>query len=191
MMTKIELAVLPLKNDAVERARQEGEKEVQYVRDELAKNDGDINKAAPYPRTTGLSALYGTAYHTARSRYSRFHGISVEDQSRSNSHRVDDPHYVTVCPEKSKRYVEQRMLWAAEDYDAFVRKLVAKIGDTTDAYLIGNHVWGYSTLIVTKPGGEKQAWKTQQITNHSKLGKPFLQWPSRRLKSVPKEALAA
>jgi hypothetical protein len=86
---------------------------------------------------------------------------------------------------KVRRFIKQRMEWAAADYDAFVIKLVKKIGEVKKAELHGNHVWGYSTLIVTIPDGEVQAWKTQQIVNHSKLGKPFNQWPTRRMKKVP------
>lgn len=190
-MNKIEIAVMPLKNDAVERARQEGEREVEAVRNELAKHDGDINKAAPYPRSSGKNALYGVDYHIARARYSRFHALTRTDTTKPASYRPHEPHYVIVAEDKAKAYVEQRMLWAAADYDSFVAKLIAKIGDVTDARLIGNHVWSYSTLVVTKPGGEVQAWKTQQIVNYSKLGKPFNQWPTRRLSKVPPEALAA
>jgi len=184
-MNPIEKVVKPLKKHAIERAKQEAEAAIQRVREDLADAGGDINKAAPYPENFGPNALHGYAREGARLRYQKFHSLVKPDPNHRSSFQRGAPHFVVIDEDKVVRFIEQRMEWAALDYDAFVAKLVKKIGEVTKAKLHGNHVWDYSTLIVTKPDGEVQAWKTQQIVNHSKLGKPFNQWPTRRLKQVP------
>jgi hypothetical protein len=180
-MNPIEKAVLPLKKDAIARAKQAAEETIERMRVRLAEAGGDVNKAAPYPR----SSSYGIDHAIARMRYNDFRSVVKADPAHRPSYGMNGPYYVIMDDEKVARFIEQRMEWAAADYDSFVIKLVAKIGDVKKAKLHGNHVWGYSTLIVTKPDGEVQAWKTQQIVNHSKLGKPFNQWPTRRMKRVP------
>lgn len=185
-MNLIEKVVLPLKKDAIKRAKQMAETEVANIRDDLATAGGDINKAAPYP-----AGGYGYTHEIARRRYQKFHALTKSDPDHRRAFSSREPYYVVVDDDKVKLFIEQRMEWAAADYDAFVAKLVKKIGDVTKAKLVGNHVWDYSTLIVTKPDGEVQAWKTQQIVNYSKLGKPFNQWPTRRMKKVPDMKKAA
>lgn len=190
-MNPIEKAVLPLKKDAITRARQSAEAKIDRVRIELDEAGGDINKAAPYPRKFGAGALYGITYQVAKMRYNLFRSVTVQDPAHRPSYRESEPSYAILDADRIKRFIQQREEWAAADYDAFVVKLVNKIGEVKKAKLHGNHVWGYSTLIVTKPDGEVQAWQTQQIVNHSKLGKPFNQWPTRRLKNVPDMKAAA
>lgn len=189
-MNPIEKVVAPLKKDAIERARQEAVAEVEEVRKELAAAKGNINKAAPYPKSWGKGALYGIGYELARIKHNRYHALADRDPSRqpSATHKPGEPYFVLIDEERVTSYIDARKRWAGEDYDAFVAKLVRKIGEVKKAELIGNHVWSYSTLIVTMPDGEMQAWKTQQIVNHSKLGKPFNQWPTRRMKKVPEAA---
>ena len=83
---------------------------------------------------------------------------------------------------KIDRFVAARKEQAAAEYDAFIAKLVKKIGPVVTAELDGNHVWSHSILTVVLKSGEQQRWKTQQITNISKYGKHFNQWPSRKMK---------
>jgi len=180
-MNPIEKAVLPLKKDAIARAKETAEQMIERIRSDLDEAGGDINKAAPYPK----SSDYGMVYAAKRSRYNDFHAVTKTHPDHRPSYRFDEPKFVVIDEEKVVRFIEQYMEWAAADYDAFVVKLVKKIGEVKKAKLHGNHVWGYSTLVVTKPDGEVQAWKTQQIVNRSKLGKPFNQWPTRRMKKVP------
>lgn len=67
-------------------------------------------------------------------------------------------------------------------YTSFIEKLEKKIGAHTAARLEGNHVWSSSLLFVTKADGSAEKWFTQQIINVSSLGRPFPQWPSRKVK---------
>lgn len=184
-MNLIEKAVAPLKEDAIERARQEALKEIEQVKEALAEHGGDINAAAPYPRS--MSGFGSIQYYVARLRHNRFHSVTVSDPAHGTYQRNNGigPYYVVIDEERAARYVEQRKKDAALDYDAFVRKLVAKIGPVKKARLIGNHVWSYSTLVVEKAGKITEAWKTQQIVNTSKHGKLFNQWPTRKMKAVP------
>lgn len=178
----IEAAVLPLKTDAIERARQEAIARLEHAKATLAEHGGDINAAAPYPSGMG----YSHTHHAERIKYNFYHSIFKTDPDAGyQSLRPGSPHLVVYDEKRGERYIQQRMDDAAAQYDAFVVKLVGKIGKVKAAVLQGNHVWGRSTLIVTKPDGEMQAWKTQQIVNYSKLGNPFNQWPTRQLKRVP------
>ena len=72
---------------------------------------------------------------------------------------------------------------ASAQYTAFIQKLEMKVGEHTAATLEGNHVWFTSLLTVTKADGSTEKWFTQQIANISKLGRPFPQWPSRKVKA--------
>jgi hypothetical protein len=186
-MNPIEKAVLPLKKDAIARAKETAERDIERIRSDLEAAGGDINQAAPYPKHSS----YGMTYATSRMRYNEFHSVTKAHPDHRPSYRSNEPYFVVIDEDKAKRFIEQRMEWAAADYDSFVIKLVKKIGEVKNAKLHGNHVWGYSTLVVTKPDGEVQAWKTQQIVNYSKLGKPFNQWPTRRMKNVPDMKKAA
>jgi hypothetical protein len=175
----IEVAVAPLRTHAVERAEQEALRYIEEAREELEANGWDVNAVAPYPRTMG----YGINQFIARFKYENYRSITEEDQTKGSQRSLGSvPYFVVMSPERCKRFVENRKKQAAADYDAFVEKLVKKIGPVLAAELDGNHVWAHSILTVTIAGGEKQRWKTQQITNISKYGKHFNQWPSRKLK---------
>jgi hypothetical protein len=126
---------------------------------------------APYPD----SHLSTYAYVAARYRYNLFSGIT---KWRKGSYSMREPHYADIDPTSCKRFVERRKREAAEQYELFVAKLIGKIGHVVKAELEGNHVWAESYLTVTKLDGTTECWKTQQITNVSKLGKYFNQWPT-------------
>lgn len=169
------VAVLPLKQDAMTRAAQEAYATVDRVKAELAAANNDLNIAAPYP--TGWDA----AFHAKYARYKLFSSLT---EWRKGSYSHHEPMYADVTPKTVKQFIEEARTTAAEFYDAFVRKLVIKIGQKpAAATLDGNHVWGYSFLTVTLPNGTQQIWKTQTIMNISKLGKPFPQFPTRIVKA--------
>lgn len=81
---------------------------------------------------------------------------------------------------KVAEMVQNARAIAEASYEAYVAKMIAKIGDVTEASMrTTSHVWGYSVLEVTTAAGERQMWTTQQIVNCSVHGKLFNQWPSR------------
>jgi hypothetical protein len=92
------------------------------------------------------------------------------------------PCLVDLVPAGVESYVTRIKKQAADEYQLFVKKLVAKIGDVLAADLDGNHVWSSSTLTVRKADGSVERWFTQQIVNVSCRGKYFNQWPTRKLK---------
>jgi len=87
-----------------------------------------------------------------------------------------------------ERYVENAGKAAHDDYMAWVNKMAAKIGKKVVEASMKieswkktiRNPWMESTLVVTTEDGETQKWHTQMIINHSKYGKPFNQFPSRR-----------
>ena len=174
-LTPIAIAVMPLKADAMTKAEQYAQSVVARVTTELAAVGGDIGKAAPTMRSFNASRV---AYLASQRRYALFHTLC-----RVRAHTVGTPAIADVDPECVTRFIQQHREIAAAQYDAFVTKLEAKIGPTLKAKLEGNHVWGYSLLRVQTQAGELQTWKTQQITNVSKLGNYFPQWPSRQVRS--------
>lgn len=81
-----------------------------------------------------------------------------------------------------KRYVAMAKQGAEESYDAWIYKLVQKIGKPVVKADVSGDPWMGSVIRVETNDGEHQAWKTQQIINTSKLGKQFYQFPTRRMK---------
>lgn len=174
MSNPIEIAVMPLKDDAIESAQKYAERTIELVKQDLSENGWDLNAVAPYPssRQGRLSYSMALAKHRLYTSVTR---------SVTGSYMFNKPDIVRMDEEAVDRFIGQAKKDAAFQYDAFVAKLVSKIGPCDNAALKGSHVWGSSILTVTK-GGLVEKWKTQQIINVSKLGKVFNQWPSRKMK---------
>jgi hypothetical protein len=166
--------VAPLKEQAIARAEKEATLVVLKVWKALTEAGWDLNVAAPYPRANRMSQL---EYKQKVSRYHLFASLVETVSSRS----MADPHIVKPSERRETVYIEKCKEMAAAQYDAFVQKLVSKIGPCDSATLNGSHVWGYSILTVSK-GPTVERWKTQQIVNQSGLGTVFNQWPTRLLK---------
>jgi hypothetical protein len=175
----IEMAVAPLKDAAIQRAEEDARNDIERVRKALEEAGGDLNTASPYPSRHAYGSV---AYQTARYRRSLFETLTESSTERYQSYTTDKPYFVEITDARVTRFVEYRKKLAAEEYEMFVAKLISKIGHVVQAELTGNHVWSYSILTVAKPDGKIEKWKTQQITNVSKLGKYFNQWPTRQMK---------
>lgn len=174
-------AVHAQKAEAVRYAEQKAREIVARVEKELAEAGWDRQAYAPYP----MNLRSGTLEHDrARAKHNLVSGLTMSDPAKGyqiNSRR-GEPHFVVMDPDGVERFVENTMRDAAIQYDAFICKMVGKVGEgVTDAQLEGNHVWSYSHLTVRK-GEAAEVWKTQQIVNYTKYGRPYLQWPSRKLK---------
>lgn len=174
----IEAAVAPLKSEAIDRAEKDARETVEKCRQELEAAGGNLSQVAPYPNYQKLG--YGTmAYALADYRYRLFSAIT---KWRKASYSSREDHYGDINPAMVEKFVARRKAEAGEQYDAFVAKLISKIGNAKTAEIAGTHVWGFSILTVTKLDGTVERWKTQQIVNVSKLGKYFNQWPTRKVK---------
>ncbi len=172
----IAAAVLPLRDEAMTRAEQYAREIVASVREQLKAAGNDLNVAAPYPH----SRMSRNEYMAKMHKYQLF---STLTKWREGSHRHHEPCFVDVDSNYVARFVKEAREDAAAQYDLFIMKLIAKIGDVETASLNGNHVWSYSFLTVSKARSVIEIWKTQQIMNVSKLGKVFAQWPTRKVKN--------
>lgn len=173
MTNPIEAAVAPLKADALTRAEKNAREMVAEYVAALAEMGG---ARYPYPKSFGMGR---EQYARAMAKYNVMNALTTPLKS---THRLGEPVLCKIDPAKVERFVQQAQEAAGLAYDAFVAKLVAKVGEVESAELTGNHVWGYSVLKVVKVGGVVESWKTQQIVNVSKLGLLFNQWPTRKMK---------
>lgn len=179
--TAIGAAVHPLRAVAMDSAEERARKTIARVAEELTAAGGDSNAAAPYP--WGYLKMSQRDADRARAKVTLFSRLTKADPAKPSRHGMHDPHWVVMDEAKFQDFVNEARDVAAAQYDAFVAKLVNKVGQHEAAVLEGNHVWGESFLTVTFAGDKpKETWKTQQIWNVSKLGKDFPQWPSRKLK---------
>lgn len=78
-----------------------------------------------------------------------------------------------------QHHVEEAGREAEASFDAWVAKMVQKIGETTVSAKMTGSAWTGSTLTVVTVSGETQIWNTKIIINQSKYGKLFNQFPSR------------
>lgn len=172
-------AVLPLKGAAQDRAEQETRSLVERYAAKLAEHGDDIRAAFPYPNSGKVGR---EEYRKMKARHDTAHRITKDKPGTRYIGSMRDPHYRVIDDEQVEKFVQTARDFAAQQYDAFVMKLVGKIGDVTKASLSGSHVWGYSVLTVAKADGSVEKWQTQQIVNQSVLGTLFNQWPTRKLK---------
>jgi hypothetical protein len=171
----VALAVEPTRQKAVDAAAAEAKKIVAKVREELKASGFDLLVCAPYPN----SGMGRATYMTAQAKYQLFSSLT---KWRKGTYSPREPHLADVTPELVAKFIAKAKERAAIDFDAFIVKLVQKIGACKKAELTGDFVWSYSFLAVDKVGGVREVWKTQQIINVSKLGRLFNQWPTRLMK---------
>lgn len=174
MTNPIQTAVEPLKVEAIAKAEQFANQQVERVIKELAEAGNDLEICAPFPKN-----CYSNDYFNAKANYQLFYSIC---KTRKGSYSMKEPRFADVNNEYVVRFVTNAKRNAAAQYDAFVAKLIQKIGETIQADLTGNHVWSYSFLNVVKADGSKECWKTHMILNVSKFGKVFNQFPTRKMK---------
>lgn len=172
-------AVHAQKVDSVNRAEKEAREFVARVMAEMEKAGWDLEAAAPYPR--GLNS-WSSEFKAKRDRHNTFSRLTTADKSKGYQSYGRAPYFVVRDDKAVERFVQEARDMAAGQYDAFICKLVSKVGECKDATLEGSHVWGYSHLTVTLLDGSTQVWRTQQILNWSVLGNPYNQWPTRLLK---------
>lgn len=181
-MSHIAKAVEPVRAEAIARATKEAFAVIAKVEAALAAAGGDREVLAPYPsswncdkRTWNIKKGYYTLVHVLTER-------DIKPGEWAGCRSPKDPDPARMSPEGCAKFVKQAQEDASAQYDAFIAKLEAKIGETTAAVLKGEHVWGHSILTVTKADGTTENWKTQMIVNVSVLGNLFNQWPTRKVK---------
>lgn len=172
----VAVVVEPLRNAAMDKAEQFCREWVAKMLAELAAKNWDLNEVAPYPNSWGMGRI---EYKAKTQRYYAFRRITQGTAKHSRSPNSPEP--CEANAEGIAKLVADTRENASLQYDAFICKMISKIGDCEAAELSGSHVWGYSFLRITKAEGV-ETWKTQQIVNFSKLGTVFNQWPSRKVK---------
>lgn len=172
MTHPIEAAVSPLKDEAIERATKAFDAHVERVLETLAAANWDLTVAFPRPGSNVSRADYKTQMgrHGFAASLTRA-TWTTRSMAQPDTRQRDEGKIEAV---RSRVAAE-----TAAAYDLFVAKLVGKVGEVETAELEGNHVWGRSTLTVSKATGAVERWMTQQIVNVSCLGKVFNQWPTR------------
>jgi hypothetical protein len=171
----ITAAVLPQKQDAFARAEQDARALAGKYLAKMEEHGMDLDAAYPRGKATDSRETYRAkmARHDLATRLTTY---------TAATRRWGEPNIRAHKPENVDAFVAEMIKGAGDQYDLFVMKLVNKIGDVVDASLTGSHVWGYSTLTVTKADGSVERWTTMQIVNTSKLGTLFNQWPTRKAK---------
>ena len=178
--TPVAKAVEPLKAEAVARAEKDSKEFIERLKVKLAEAGNDINQIAPQPPSFGITR---EEYRRASGKRALYKSLTEErDGQGRRAYHDKSPLLVDFCEEKIQVFIEKEKESAALQYEAFVYKLVRKIGPTVKAEISGSHVWGNSILTVEVPNGEVQRWKTQHIVNRSVYGLLFNQWPTRKVK---------
>lgn len=174
-------AVEPLRAAAMDRVEKYTLERLASMTAKLVLNGMDLNAVAFQPDPYGSR----DEYYLRKAVRAMYMSITLPQERGSTTMAQvlgKAPHIVRVDLERCKGVVHDARQRASHAYDAFILKLCQKIGPHTAATLDGDHVWSYSVLCVTRTDGSVSRWKTQQITNVSKYGKVFAQWPSREMK---------
>lgn len=174
-MNKIELAVAPLRDAAMNRAEEIVRGIIASWVAKLIAANWDREIVAPFPSSTRLGR---EAYRKAQAEYYQVRSIT---KGTVVARAMHSPDICTLSDELCERLVNTFREQAAGQYEEYVAKLNKKIGAVADATLRGNHVWSLSFLDVTKEDGSKETWKTRMIMNCSIYGKLFNQWPTRKV----------
>lgn len=143
----------------------------EFVKMKLAdlKNQGnDLSKLLPKNIRTGEGKQLSILYNM----------ITKQKGKRVS---LRDPDIRMVDKKGVDRYVKIGTQQAEDNFDAFVNKMVEKVGPVKKADLTGQ-IWTNALLTVTTKDNKTEKWKTQIILNFSKYGKMFNQFPTRKQK---------
>lgn len=179
MNNPITAAVYPLKAEAVKRAKVEGQKVIDRVLADMESSGWNLDVAAPYPKSFGPQFPGKLKYQQMKTDRDFYSSLTACNWVTK---RPTEPDMRKRSPDAEARFIDQCEKLAAYQYDSFVMKICAKIGEVALAHLEGSHVWGHSFMTVTKMDLTVERWKTHQIVNYSKFGMPYNQWPSRKIK---------
>jgi hypothetical protein len=179
-MTKIANAVAPMKALSVARAVEYANNRVNRTLEMLAENNWNIESVFPYPNGNMSRA----GYMTAKSRYEFAQAITKKVDGQPLCHkRIDLETKVEPRQEGIDRHIKHVAEDAGLAFDAYVYKLNQKVGEVVEAEVTTSwDLWMDSSLSVVKADGTKEVWNTKCITNYSKFGMAFNQFPTRMKK---------
>jgi len=175
MTNLIATAVEPLKQASIDAAVQATKEMVARFAKKLEEANWDLNVA--FPRPNGF-----VSRSTYMSQKAAHDFASSLVRSVQPSYRMNEPMIVRMCEERISHVIDNAAKDAAFQYEAYVAKLVKKVGECDSANMgFNGGLWFDSDLVVTK-GDAKEVWNTKCITNRSCLGKVFNQFPTRKRK---------
>ena len=168
----IAIAVQPIKQASIDAAVEATTEVIAAFKAKLEAADWDLNVAFPRPS-------HNTSRATYMAQKARHDYASSLVRSVKCSRRPSEPLLVTWCEEGVARAIKNAADDAAFQYEAYVVKLIKKVG-ACDSAVMGfmNGVWHDSNLVVIK-GDAKEVWNTKCIVNRSVHGKVFNQFPTR------------
>jgi hypothetical protein len=138
----------------------------------------DLNVLVPEPKS-----VWARDYKAIRAKRNLIESLTERADGSYSYARRGQPDIRKMSDEGIDRFIRHAEQDAALQYDAFICKMVKKVGPlAVDASIKGDHIWSYSLLTVTLEDGTVETWKTQQIWNTSIHGLRFPQWPSRKVK---------
>lgn len=178
-MKAIEKAVQPMKQLSIDNAVAYAQKRIDHVLAKLEEANWDRNAVAPYPN----SNMNRMEYLKKQSFYYFVQKITEAKEGVSNTHKRNDPYFVQASVTGIAHHLKDIAKDAALAFDAYVYKLDHKVGEVTEAEVITSwDLWMDSNLAVIKADGSKEIWNTKCITNYSKYGLAFNQFPTRLTK---------
>ena len=174
-MNHIANAVAPIKQASIDAAVEATKEMIARFTAELEKANWDLNLAFPRPNGFGSRSAY------MQKKAARDFAFSLV-RTVDSSYRPNQPMFVRMCEESIARALVVAAKDAAAQYEAYVVKLINKVGECDSAVMgFMNGVWHDSDLVVTK-GDSKEVWNTKCIINRSVHGKVFNQFPTRKRK---------
>jgi hypothetical protein len=176
-MNPIAAAIAPLKQGAQDHAEQFARRQCDRMLAKLEEDGWDAQKSYPYPSSRRMDRI---AYIFAAEDYKLSRRITKSTLQFCRAHGAPDPRVIDEAG--IEQYVQEVRKEAGLSFEAYVAKLCRKVGTVDEASICGNALWASSILTVRK-GDKTEQWKTQQIVNISKLGRPYNQWPTRQLKT--------
>ena len=175
-MNLIANAVAPLKQQAIDSAVAFATEQVERMLKKLELAGWDADAVNPPVRSSYCGRETYMRYQNIRNFISTItNSVTVGRSPRDPDVRVKDEVGIT-------RYLAETAKDAGIDFEAFVHKLNKKVGEVVSANLASDNVWYNSYLVVEKADQVKEIWNTKIITNYSKYGKAFNQFPTRLVK---------
>ena len=172
-------ALHPRKADAIKAAEDRARVNIEKNIAKLAAAGWDLQVLAPYPD----SRKHGREEYIKMRDAHNYYSMLTEQDPAHRNFQMHGPNIRIRSEKNEQRHVNMMKEGAAFQYDKFICKMTAKIGEgATGAEIEGNHIWGNSILTVAMVDGSTQRWHTQHLWNVSCLGKDFPQWPSRLMK---------
>lgn len=168
--------IMPMKVNALELTEQRTRARIAALLTKLEENGGDMKIAFPFNYSD-----YSDAGKEARALNEQVRRFTKDTEEVLSVDKYRTNNYRRVANEEGIEHFVQNMRdLSANQYDAFICKMVGKVGEVDTASIEGNHVWGNSVLTVAK-GATTEVWHTQMIMNFSKYGLAFNQFPSRKI----------